>query len=41
MKFNKIICAAAVFAAMLTNVGKVNAGEARTKVRPGDRKSVV
>ena len=35
MKFNKIICAAAVFAAMLTNVGKVNAGEARTKVRPG------
>lgn len=35
MKFNKIICAAAVVAAMLTNVGKVNAGEARTKVRPG------
>lgn len=35
MKFNKIIFAAAVFAAMLTNVGKVNAGEARTKVRPG------
>ncbi|MCI7462932.1 MAG: DUF1343 domain-containing protein [Bacteroides sp.] len=35
MKFNKIICVAAVFAAMLTNVGKVNAGEARTKVRPG------
>lgn len=35
MKFNKIICAAAVFAAMLTNEGKVNAGEARTKVRPG------
>ena len=35
MKFNKIICTAAVFAAMLTNVGKVNAGEARTKVRPG------
>lgn len=35
MKFNKIICAAVVFAAMLTNVGKVNAGEARTKVRPG------
>ena len=35
MKFNKIIRAAAVFAAMLTNVGKVNAGEARTKVRPG------
>ena len=35
MKFNKIICAAAVFAAMLTNVGKGNAGEARTKVRPG------
>lgn len=35
MKFNKIICAAAVFAAMQTNVGKVNAGEARTKVRPG------
>ncbi len=35
MKFNKIICAAAVLAAMLTNVGKVNAGEARTKVRPG------
>lgn len=35
MKFNKIICAAAAFAAMLTNVGKVNAGEARTKVRPG------
>lgn len=35
MKFNKIICAAAVFASMLTNVGKVNAGEARTKVRPG------
>ena len=31
MKFNKIICAAAVVAAMLTNVGKVNAGE----VRPG------
>jgi len=35
MKFNKIICAAAVVAAMLTNVGKVNAGEARAKVRPG------
>lgn len=35
MKFNKIICAAAVVAAMLTNVGKANAGEARTKVRPG------
>lgn len=35
MKFNKIICAAAVVAAMLTNVGKVKAGEARTKVRPG------
>lgn len=35
MKFNKIICAVAVVAAMLTNVGKVNAGEARTKVRPG------
>lgn len=36
MKFNKIICAAAaVVAAMLTNVGKVNAGEARVKVRPG------
>lgn len=35
MKFNKIICAAAVVAAMLANVGKVNAGEARTKVRPG------
>lgn len=35
MKFNKIICAAAVVAAMLTNVGKVNAGEARTTVRPG------
>ena len=36
MKFNKIICAAAaVVAAMLTNVGKANAGEARVKVRPG------
>ena len=35
MKFNKIICAAAVVAAMLTNVGKVNADEARAKVRPG------
>lgn len=35
MKFNKIICAAAVVAAMLTNGGKANAGEARTKVRPG------
>ena len=35
MKFNNIICAAAVVAAMLTNVGKVNAGEARAKVRPG------
>lgn len=35
MKFNKIISAAAVVAAMLTNVGKVNAGEARVKVRPG------
>ena len=35
MKFNKIICAAAVVAAMLTNVGKVNAGEVRAKVRPG------
>ena len=35
MKFNKIICAAAVVAAMLTNVGKVNAGEARATVRPG------
>lgn len=35
MKFNKIICAAAVVAAILTNVGKANAGEARTKVRPG------
>lgn len=35
MNFNKIICAAAVVAAMLTNVGKVNAGEARAKVRPG------
>lgn len=35
MKFNKIICAAAVVAAMLPNVGKANAGEARTKVRPG------
>lgn len=36
MKFNKIICAAAaVVAAMLTNVGKVNAGEARVKLRPG------
>ena len=35
MKFNKIICAVAVVAAMLTNVGKVNAGEARAKVRPG------
>ena len=35
MKFNEIICAAAVVAAMLTNVGKVNADEARAKVRPG------
>ena len=35
MKFNKIICAVAVVAAMLTNVGKVNADEARAKVRPG------
>ena len=35
MKFNKIICSVAVVAAMLTNVVKVNAGEARTKVRPG------
>lgn len=35
MNFNKIICAAAVVAAMLTNVGKVNADEARAKVRPG------
>lgn len=35
MKFNKIICATAVVAAMLTNGGKANAGEARTKVRPG------